>query len=341
MVRFLTIFLFINTILLGDSYPIAITSPVKGDADECAFWINFKKPSKSLLIGNDKTENGALYVWNLKGNLVYKTPIINKPVGVDVRYKIKFNNELIDVVVCCVRSSNELKIFKIDGDKKELIDITSDKKISSYHSNKTYGVALYKRPSDGQLFAFTSSKKNADIKQILLYDNKNGKIEGSLIRSFGKKNQKSFVEGMCVDDELGYFYCSDEQSAILKYYANPDLKNNNLLLRFAEHDGIEGDREGLALYKKNDLTGFLILSSQGNSTFKIYQREKNNTFIKTCFPKKVKETDGLDAFNISIEPNYPEGMIACHNGPGKNYLIYSWKDFFEKIIRDHKLKSNF
>jgi 3-phytase len=328
MIKLLTVLLFLSSCVLGNSNPIFFTTSVKGDADECAFWVNVKDPSKSLLIGNDKKENGALYMWDLKGDFVYKTPVINRPVGVDVRYQIKLGNELIDVAICAVRSSNELKVFKIDPEKRTLIDITTEKKIPSYQIDETYGVSLYKRKSDGKLFVFTSSKKKENIHQILLTDN-NGKIEGTLMRSFGKEDQKSFVEGMCVDDELGYFYCSDERAAILKYYADPDMKDDHLLLRFAVNDGIKGDREGLALYKKDDLTGFIILSSQGNSSFKIYQRENGNSFVKTCYPKGVRHTDGLDAVNIKVSPDFPEGIIACHNSSGKNFAIYSWKTFFE------------
>ena len=283
-----------------------------------------------MLIGNDKSENGALYVWDVFGNFISKTKTINRPVGVDVRYDMKMQDKNIDIVVCGVRSTNEIKVFEIDSNKKELIDITTDKKIFSNFTKDTYGLTLYKRPSDGEIFAFVSSKAKDNIHQIHLKDNGLGKVEGELVRSFGKKDINSFVEGMVADDSLGFVYFSDETNAILKYIADPNKNDNKLVSKFAKKDGIKGDREGLALYKERETEGYLVLSSQGNSTFKIYQRENDNKFIKTTSPKGVKNTDGIAITNISIMPNYPKGIFAAHNGAGKNFVLYDWQAFFNQ-----------
>jgi len=309
--------------------PRVVTTQVIGDADECAFWINDNDPINSVLIGNDKSEDGALYVWDLEGQLIFKTDTINRPVGVDVRYKMQLNDREVDIVICGVRSSNELKVFEIDPRSRKLLDITTDSKIFTKFSKNTYGVTLYKRKKDGEIFAFVSSKKKDDVHQIHLRDDGKGKVKGILVRSFGKTDQKSFVEGMVVDDELGFLYCSDEQAGILKYLANPKLKDNALLARFAKDDGIKGDREGLGLYKSNFQSGYLILSSQGNSEFKIYKREGNNAFLKTVKPKGVEHTDGLAVSSQSISPNFMKGIIACHNGGGKNFVFYDWQEFFD------------
>nr|NGX29162.1 3-phytase [Candidatus Anoxychlamydiales bacterium] len=109
--------------------PKIITTDVYGDADECAFWIDQKDPQNSVLIGNDKSNIGALYVWDLEGNLIYKTDTLNRPVGVDVRYGMKIYNREVDIVVCALRSSNELKVFEIDPKTRKLIDITTKDKI--------------------------------------------------------------------------------------------------------------------------------------------------------------------------------------------------------------------
>ncbi|KKK92983.1 hypothetical protein LCGC14_2697440, partial [marine sediment metagenome] len=94
--------------------------------------------------------------------------------------------------------------------------------------------------------------------------------------------------------------------------------------------------EGLALYENTNDTGYLILSSQGNSSFKIYQREGNNKFIKTISSLHVKNTDGIAATNTKIEPKYPNGLFACHNSKGKNFMIYNWDKFFGDFITKSK-----
>lgn len=234
MGKFKKIFYFFSILIISSCTflrgppPNIQTSKVNGDADECAFWIDNNDPTKSLLIGNDKTKNGALYLWDLDGELVSKTDTINRPVGVDVRYDMQIGDRKVDIVVTAVRSTNEIKVFEIDRESRKLIDITSDKKISTNFTKDTYGICLYKRPSDGKIFAFVSSKQKDNIHQIELKDDGSSKVEGSLVRYFGINDQKSFVEGMVADDEMGYVYFSDETSAILKYAADPAKKDNNL-----------------------------------------------------------------------------------------------------------------
>ncbi|MCB1110287.1 MAG: phytase [Chlamydiia bacterium] len=307
--------------------PKAETRPVPGEADEVGFWNNDRDPQKSALIGNDKSASGALYVYDLQGQIIDRSVHINRPTGVSVRHNIRTTAGTYDVVGCGVRSTNEIKIFAIDPETRKLTDITSPKGIPTGFEKDTYGFCLYKRSKDGQLFAFVTRKGTDHIHQILLTDDGTGKIEGKLIRKFGKENMKSFVEGMVADDEYGYLYCSDEDYAILKFYADPNVKKGPFIQSFGVRDGIQGDREGLALYKKPHGKGYLIVSSQGDSAFKIYQREGSNKFVKSAALRGVRRTDGIATSSLSIPPLYPSGVFAAHNDTDNNYVLFDWYEF--------------
>ena len=307
--------------------PKAETRPVPGKADEVAFWTHPKTPSKSVIIGNDKSASGALYVYDLEGNLIDRSVHINRPTGVSVRYNIRLNTGTYDVVGCAFRSTNEIKIFAINPETRNLRDITSPEGIPTGFEKDSYGFCLYKREQDGQLFAFVTRKENDNIHQILLEDDGTGKIKGRVLRSFGKSNMKSFVEGMVADDDYGYLYCADEDYAILKFYADPNIKKGPFIGAFGVKDGIQGDREGLALYKTPHGKGYLIVSSQGDSTFKIYQRGGNNKFVKSAGLRGVRRTDGIAVTSLSIPPMYPSGAIAAHDDTDNNYALFDWYEF--------------
>ena len=98
-----------------------------------------------MVIGSDKSPLGALYVYDLSGNLVSKSTHMNRPVGVSVRYGIKIGQEEVDVVGCGVGGTNEMKLFKIDPKTKKLFDMTSKLGIASGFQDNTYGFCLYKR----------------------------------------------------------------------------------------------------------------------------------------------------------------------------------------------------
>lgn len=311
--------------------PTVKTSSVPGDADDCAIWIHPENPANSIIIGNDKHENGALYVWDINGKEIFKTPPLNRPVNVDVRYDITLGNKKVDIVACAIRYSNTIKIYAVDPNTRTLIDITTDNGIPTGYGQDTYGFSLYKHPQTGRLFAFVSQKNKSNIHQIALQPDGKGKIRGSLIRQFGKEDQGSYVEGICADDELGFLYCCDEDYAVLKYHADPNLNNNKLISRFAREDGIVGDREGIALYKTSDTEGYLIVSSQGDSTLKVYKREGSNDFIGTLSTLEAYRTDGVAATSRPVGSKFPYGMIVCHNDKHKNFLLYAWKeDLFNK-----------
>lgn len=305
--------------------PKVETPSLPGEADECDIWTDQTTPSRSLLICNDKSALGALYAFDMNGKRVHRTTQMNRPVGVSVRSGIQMKDgSLIDVVGCGVRGTNEIKIFKIDPETRGFVDVTSEKGIPSGFEKDTYGFCLYKRLTDGQLFAFVSRKETDDLHQILLYDEGTGKFQGKIVRKFGRAQQKSFVEGMVADDEYGYLYCSDEQHAILKYYANPAVQKPPFIRAFGLRDGIQGDREGLALYKKGSGQGYLIVSSQGDSTFKIYERAGNNSFVKAVMGYGVTKTDGIAATSFRILPNFPTGIFVAHNDSGNNYALFDW-----------------
>ena len=305
--------------------PQAKTRSLPGRADEVGIWVHPQDSKQSVIIGNDKAPMGALYVYDLQGKFVHRSERLNHPVGVSVRYGIPLSTgEVVDVVGCGIRSTNEIKIFKIDPETRNLIDITSSEGILSGYDSRTYGMCLYKRLSDGQLFAFVSRKETDHIHQIQLDDDGSGKIKGMLVRKFGLKQQKSFVEGMVADDEYGYLYCSDERNAILKYHADPSREQDPFIQAFGIEDKIHGDREGLALYKQPNGLGYVVVSSQGNSTFKIYKREENNAFVKSIILHDVWKTDGIAITSTPIPPYYPTGVFAAHNDSDNNYILFDW-----------------
>ncbi len=125
---------------------------------------------------------------------------------------------------------------------------------------------------------------------------------------------------------------AEKDNGIHKFHADPEMSRNRISL-FATADGIEASREGLAMYACSGGIGYLILSSQGNSTFKIYERQGKNKFVKTVVPTDEHgiidiDTEGLDATS-SAAPNYPNGFVVAQNDDSNKFHIYDWADIAE------------
>lgn len=77
---------------------------------------------------------------------------------------------------------------------------------------------------------------------------------------------------------------------------------------------IEADLEGITIYFADNGEGYLIASSQGDSTFQIFEREGENEFVGAFQISGVGSTDGLDVVNVPLGSNFPDGLLAVHNG---------------------------
>ncbi|MEK7730012.1 MAG: phytase [candidate division KSB1 bacterium] len=319
--------------------PKLATDSVKVDADDPAIWINPTNPALSAIIGTDKdSAQGGLYVWNLQGEQLQFVPI-ERPNNVDVRQGMKLGKRMIDIAVTQECRKRTLRVFEINPATGALTDITIAGGIPTPELEAPYGLCLYRRTSDGAMFVMTSSREGESAKhlhQYQLFDDGQGKVHGQYVRAFGRNSILDKVEGLVADDELGYVYAGDEEAAVRKYHADPASGNDTQLAEFALGDGIEGDREGLAIYRCTEKTGYLLLSSQKGksySSIKVYRREgepgnpHEHKLLTTLDTIGSEETDGLEVTHHGVHEKFPHGLIVKHDSPGRQFKLYSWQDF--------------
>jgi len=73
--------------------PLIITEAAKHDTDDPAIWLHPTDPAQSLIIGTDKDEDGALYVYDLAGKIIEEKTVRNlkRPNNVDIEYGFCIN----------------------------------------------------------------------------------------------------------------------------------------------------------------------------------------------------------------------------------------------------------
>ncbi len=281
------------------AYARVYTGAVTGDADDPAIWIHPTDPALSLIIGTDKAGD-AVYVWNMQGQQLQRIPLINTPNNGDVRYGMEVGGAPVDIYVVGAEDPSRVVVFKIDPNTRALSDITTAGGILTPQVKAPYGVALYRRSHDGAMYVFVDSNGGTTgvLHQYQLFDDGAGRVRGVFVRSFGLEYNGHHSEGIVADDDLGYVYIAEEDCCVHKFYADPAMGNLRLAV-FAQADGIESDREGLAIYGCADGTGYLLLSSQGNKRIKVYRREgdldnpHSHTLVTTIYTPELTSTDGL------------------------------------------------
>ncbi|GEO03414.1 3-phytase [Adhaeribacter aerolatus] len=316
--------------------PLVVTEPAAHDTDDPAIWINPQDPAKSLIIGTDKNQEGALYVYDLEGKIIKEKVVtgLKRPNNVDIAYGFKLRGQLIDFAVTTERLTNKIRIYRLP--EMQPIDNGGIDVFAGEKQRAPMGISLYKRPSDGNIYAIVGRKdgprNGTYLWQYLLEEDKSGNIKGRKVREFGKYSGNKEIESIAVDAELGYVYYSDETIGVRKYYADPDSANVELAL-FAT-SGFTEDHEGVSIYTKKDKTGYIIVSDQQANKFHIFTREgtKNNPhdhrLVKVIDVSTIS-SDGSEVTSVALNEKFPKGLFVAMSDD-KTFQYYSWQDIIEK-----------
>ena len=319
--------------------PVIISDSVKHDTDDPAIWINPADPSKSLVLGTDKNEDGALYVFDLQGKMLADKVIRNlqRPNNVDIAYGLILNGKPTDIAVLTERKANKIRIYSLPDLKA--IDNGGIDVFTGETERDPMGISLYTRPSDKAIFAVVGRKSGpADnyLWQYKLSDDGKGNVKGDVVRKFGKYSGKKEIESIAVDNELGYVYYSDEQVGVRKYQADPDSSGTELAL--IPNTGFTEDNEGISIYKTGDKTGYLLVSDQGGAKFHIFTREgEKNDPNKHQLIRIVKvaaeKSDGSDVTHVALNDTFKKGLFVVMS-EGKVFHYYRWEDIIGSAKKD-------
>ena len=124
---------------------------------------------------------------------------------------------------------------------------------------------------------------------------------------------------------------------------------------------ISGDPEGVSIYKTNTKEGYIVLSSQGDSKFNLYNREFPYEFINSFkivdnkIIDGVSDTDGIETINFNIDSDdfsyncvglfdsvsetFPKGIMIAQDGynydgddkKNQNFKLISFKEILDNL----------
>jgi len=311
--------------------PKIVTQPTKHDTDDPAIWVNEDDPEASLILGTDKNEDGAIYVYDLNGEIQTDKVVrgLKRPNNIDIEEFEFGDGSEIFIAVTTERLTNKLRIFSVPDMLP--IDNGGIEVFTGEIDRAPMGISLYKRESDDVVFAIVGRKSGPSdgyLWQYRLDGNLDGTIGATMVRSFGTYSGEKEIEAIAVDDEYGYVYYSDEGVGVRKYHADPDQTNEELAL-FAT-TGIADDHEGISIYKTDMGTGYIILSDQQANKFHFFSREgtelnpHDHQLIKVI-NAACNFSDGSEVTNASLGSLFPKGLFVAMSDD-KTFHFYDWED---------------
>ncbi len=316
--------------------PAVVTQPVRHDTDDPAIWINPDDPAQSLIIGTDKDRDGALYVFDLAGNVLEDKVVrgLQRPNNVDVAYGLSLGGQRRDVAVTTERMTHRLRIFTlpdmqpVDGGGLPMFE---GEDTAAEHRD-LMGIALYRQPRTEEIYAIVGRKNGPTdgtyLWQYHLTDNGAGQVQAQLVRKFGAFSGQKEIEAIAVDHALGYVYYSDEGVGVRKYYADPDADTTQLAL-FATA-GFADDHEGISIYQLDDKRGYILVSDQQANQFHIFPREgtaddpHHHPLLKMV-RTATRASDGSDVVSVPLNDTFRHGLFVAMS-EDRTFQYYRWED---------------
>ena len=290
------------------------TEPVNSEddaADDPAIWVHPEKTGESTIIGTNKKKGLAVYDLNGKELFFYPVGKIN---NVDVRYGFSLGGKKVDVVAGSNRTKNSVGVWTVNRTTKALEKAQARNLTSKLE--EVYGFCLYKSPKTKTIYAFVVGKDGA-VEQWELFDNGQGKIDGKIVRSFALESQ---CEGMVADDETGTLYVAEENQAIWKFDAEPTGTNDAKKVVDLSNIALKNDLEGVTIYYGANKQGYLIVSSQGNNSYAIFERGGDHAYLGSFSIGQdaridgTSDTDGIDVVSFGLGEKYPNGLFIAQDG---------------------------
>jgi len=323
----------------------------RGDAaDDPAIWINKEFPALSIIFATDK--RSGIYAYDLRGSQITFSPAGNIN-NVDLRtFKLDYttDNGVVKKDYTFLFGSNrslntiDLWIFFDEGIHKSM-QYRAREKNSKYVNNLSlryskfsinekpnfriksesniYGICAGVHPKYG-LIAFVTEDQGSNVE--VYYLAANGLELLATLDNGGES------EGCVFDDEQKRIFISREGSnGILKAY---DAETLGFIKAIDSRQGlINGDPEGIAIYKTNETEGFIIVSSQGDNTFNMYDRQAPFLYQGSFMIEGVEDTDGIDVTHLQIG-DYPAGILVVQDGKNspnnQNFKIVDMDEVLKK-----------
>lgn len=321
---------------IAQVHPQAETQPMKvaGDAaDDPAIWVNKQTPELSRVLGTNKKY--GLYVYDLAGNELQELNV-GRVNNVDVRQGFVYQGKNADIAAASQRDRRAISLFHIDPANGQVS--TAGEVVTTL--DNVYGLCMY-RNNANHFYVFINDQ-DGRFEQYEITDSASG-WSGKKVREFAVNSQP---EGCAADDAQQRLFIGEEDVAVWTLSAEAsDAADMTQVAPVSEV--LVADIEGMDIYRNGD-EAYLLVSSQGNDSYVLYQAEAPYQYIGRFRigingEKGIdgaSETDGLTLTSAALGEHYPHGMLVVQDGrnllpdANQNFKYVSWDDIRQLLLAD-------
>lgn len=302
-----------------------IETPLVGSigdsADDPAIYIH--ENGKGFIAGTDK--QAGLYIYNLDGSKrdFFALGALN---NVDLRKTAS------DRVVLVASNDEARNITVLSYNPiTDSFDQGGVKKLPIKPS--PYGICMGK--VGDALHVGVTTKAGIYYQYALGQDLQNPTLD--LVRQFSTRTK---TEGCVFDDRTGKLYIAEEETGLYHYPADPAQGDTETTIALRGENGLMHDFEGVTIYPEGANGGYLILSSQGNNTYGLFELPSHKRVgqftITAGAVDRVTHTDGIDVI-ATPTTRFPKGFFVVQDNDNKEPTIADAEEQNFKIVDWRKI----
>lgn len=306
--------------------PARETEPVssKGDAaDDVTVWVDPTQPSQSMIVATDKKRGLLLY--SLAGEKLGEY-VVGQVNNIDSRADVQIDGRKTHLLVGSDRSTNSIAIYVASRTPLGLQTIGA---ITLGY--EPYGICVGRFAED-VLDVFVTSKAGPVDHWSIRFDR-----DGMKAMNQGRIAIASKTEGCVVDDATRQLFVSEEAVGVWRI----DLANGakpSLIDAVKPKGHLVADVEGIAIHRSDDGKAQLVVSSQGDSSFHVYDLVTHRhvgafAVVAGNGIDGVSDTDGVEIVSQALDPAFPNGFMIVQDGKNtdsagkhekQNFKIIDW-----------------
>lgn len=315
------------------SFETMAVQSIDDAADDPVIWVHDTDVDKSRVFGTDK--NFGIEAYSLSGERL-QSVAAGRTNNIDLR-KLQGSARWSALAAASNRTSNSISLFLIDR-QGELFWLQESELATGL--SEPYGLCMFKNALGLQVFVNdTDGRFQQWLLDIGALEGANPRVQGQLVREFTVPSQP---EGCVADDEHQRLFVGVESEGVRWLSAHHRAPAE--LMTIADIDGeiLVADVEGMSLYQRGS-RGYLVVSSQGNNSYAIYNRlppfdYRGSVFVAsdgTAGIDGTSDTDGLDVSSLIQTRDFPDGLLVVQDGSNadpvepQNFKYLSWAKIAE------------
>lgn len=299
-------------------------------ADDPAIWVDARNPDNSRVLGTDK--DLGLEVYDLSGKRLQRLGA-GRTNNIDLRPLTNLPGWSA-LAAASNRTYNSISLFLI-ADSGEVVWLESSEVETGL--TEPYGLCMFSSDVGMQVFV---NDKDGRYQQWLLVDalasDGQPQFSAQLLREFSVTSQP---EGCAVDDEQQRLFLGVEDEGIRTISANHLDSSQTQILADIDGEILVADVEGMDLFIGDNGEGYLVVSSQGNYTYAVYDRlpphqYRGSFVVADRVDNEIdgsQETDGLAVSSMLKTEAFPDGLLVVQDGfntlpdDAQNFKYISWQ----------------